>query len=135
MESTERAISSADRLVVPLKSMCSMKCVIPFCSGDSRREPVPTQTPTETERTCGMTSVITRTPLERVVNSISRTLVAEAGKVDKRKEYLFILYHFQGISATRRGCLTESGNSGSRLGLHGGADPGSAADALLGLGE
>src|SRR5882672_10138280 len=100
MESTERAISSAERLVVPLKSMCSMKCVIPFCSGDSRREPVPTQTPTETERTCGMTSLITRTPLEREVNSISRTLVAEAGKMDKRKEYLLILYHFQGISAT-----------------------------------
>src|SRR5258707_6790052 len=99
MESTERAISSAERLVVPLKSMCSMKWVIPFCSGDSRREPVPTQTPTETERTCGMTSLITRTPLEREVNSISRTLVAEAGKVDKRKEDLLILYQFPVICA------------------------------------
>ena len=62
MESTERAISSAERLVVPLKSMCSMKCEMPFCSGVSRREPVPIQMPTETERTCGMASVITRTP-------------------------------------------------------------------------
>ena len=111
MESTERAISSADRLVVPLKSMCSMKCVMPFCSGDSRREPVPTQTPTETERTCGMTSVITLTPFERDVNSISRTLVAEAGKVGKRKEYLFILYHFQGISATGRGAANPGTHS------------------------
>src|SRR5213083_711618 len=91
MESTERAISSADRLVVPLKSMCSIKCVMPFCSGDSRREPVPTHTPTETERTWGMTSVITRTPLDRDVSSISRTVVAEAGRVDKaeRLPYLF----------------------------------------------
>src|SRR6266849_11029371 len=102
MESTDLAISSAERLVVPLNSMCSMKCVIPFCSGDSRREPVPTHTPTETERTCGITSVITRTPLGRRVNSISRTVVAEADRVDKRKEYLFILYHFQEISATRQ---------------------------------
>src|SRR6266566_2821564 len=100
MESTERAISSADRLVVPLKSMCSMKCVIPFCSGNSRREPVPTHTPTETERTCGMTSVMTRTPFERGVNSMSRTVVAEAVRVDKRKEFLLILYHFRGIFAT-----------------------------------
>jgi hypothetical protein len=35
MESTERAMSSAERLVVPLKSMCSMKCEMPFCSGVS----------------------------------------------------------------------------------------------------
>ena len=33
MESTERAISSAERLVVPLKTMCSMKWEMPFCSG------------------------------------------------------------------------------------------------------
>ena len=30
MESTERAMSLAERLVVPLKSMCSMKCEMPF---------------------------------------------------------------------------------------------------------
>src|ERR1041385_6737314 len=100
MESTERAISSAERLVVPLKSMCSIKCVIPFCSGDSRREPVPTHTPTETDRTCGMTSVMTRTPFERVVSSISRTVVAEAVRVDKRKGFLLYYLHFQGFSLT-----------------------------------
>ncbi len=67
-----RAMSSAERLVVPLNSMCSMKWEMPFCSGVSRREPEPIQMPTETERTCGMASVITRTPLASVVISISR---------------------------------------------------------------
>src|SRR5471030_1685217 len=69
--STERAMSSAERVVVPLNSMCSMKCVMPFCSGVSRREPAPTQMPTETERTCCMASEITRTPFESVVISMS----------------------------------------------------------------
>ena len=41
--------------------------------GVSRREPVPIQMPTDTERTCGMVSVITRTPLASVVISMSRT--------------------------------------------------------------
>jgi hypothetical protein len=59
--------------VVPLNSMCSMKCEMPFCSVDSRREPVEIQTPTETERTCGMASVIMRRPLASVVISMSLT--------------------------------------------------------------
>ena len=59
-------MSSADRLVVPLNSMCSIKCEMPFCSGVSRREPEPTQMPTLTLRTCGIASVITRTPLASV---------------------------------------------------------------------
>src|ERR1017187_8171376 len=72
MESTERAMSSAEREVVPLNSMCSMKWEIPVCRGVSRREPVAIHTPTETERTCDMASVITRTPLASVVISMSR---------------------------------------------------------------
>ena len=76
IESTERAMSSADRLVVPLKSMCSMKCEMPFCSAFSRREPEPIQIPTDTERTCGIVSVITRTPLASVVISMSRVGLA-----------------------------------------------------------
>ena len=72
MESTERAMSSAERWVVPLKSMCSMKCEMPFCSGVSWRDPESIHTPTETERTWGMVSVITRTPFESVVISMSR---------------------------------------------------------------
>ena len=66
-------MSSALRLAVPLNSMCSMKCEMPFCSGDSVREPALIHTPTETDRTCGIASVITRTPLASVVISISRT--------------------------------------------------------------
>src|ERR1035437_7147770 len=83
--STLRAMSSADRLVVPLNSMCSMKCEMPFCSVVSRREPEPIQTPTDTLRTCGMTSVITRTPLPSVLISMSRKglvgdVIAKEGK-------------------------------------------------------
>src|SRR5262249_13446048 len=72
MESTERAISSAVRFLVPLNTMCSMKWEIPVSSGDSSREPVPIHRPTETLRTWGMRSVITRTTLGRVWRSISR---------------------------------------------------------------
>ena len=63
MESTERAISSAERFLVPLKSMCSMKCEMPFSAEVSRREPVRIQTPRETDRTWLISSLITRTPL------------------------------------------------------------------------
>ena len=73
IESTDRAMSSAERLAVPLNSMCSMKCEMPFCSGVSRREPLATQTPTDTERTCGMASVMTLIPFGRVVVRISRS--------------------------------------------------------------
>ena len=66
-------MSSAERRVVPLNSMCSMKCEMPFCSTVSRREPLPIQMPTETDRTCGMASVITRTPFAKAVISMSRT--------------------------------------------------------------
>jgi len=47
-ESIDCAISSAVRRSVPLNTMCSMKCAIPLLSGDSPREPVPTQMPTDT---------------------------------------------------------------------------------------
>src|SRR5438445_11540076 len=50
-ESISRAIASAERRSVPLKTMCSMKWARPFSSGTSRREPLRTQTPTESERT------------------------------------------------------------------------------------
>ena len=79
IESTERAISSADRLAVPLKSMCSMKCEMPFCSAVSRREPLETHTPTDTDRTCGMVSVMTLIPFGRVVVRISRSIPKLAG--------------------------------------------------------
>ena len=72
MESTERAMSSAVRVSVPLKNRCSMKWQSPFSSGPSQREPVPIQIPTETERTWGMASVTIRTPLARTVVWISR---------------------------------------------------------------
>src|SRR5262249_24299783 len=71
-ESTAPAISSALRRSVPLKTMCSMKCEMPFRSEGSRREPVRIQMPTETERTCGIRSVMTTRPLGRTSLSMSR---------------------------------------------------------------
>src|SRR5512147_2138230 len=60
------AMSLADRLPVPLKNMCSMKCDIPPISGASCREPTFTHTPMDTERDFGRVSDTTRIPLERV---------------------------------------------------------------------
>jgi hypothetical protein len=55
----EAAISAADRCRVPLKSACSMKCMIPFLAGVSWRDPVLRKAPKLTDRTCGTRSVIT----------------------------------------------------------------------------
>src|ERR1019366_5248779 len=89
--STLRAMSSADRLVVPLKSMCSMKCEMPFCPVDSRREPEPIQMPTDTLRTCGMISVITRTPLPSVLISMSRKALGGDVMVAQRQEPILVV--------------------------------------------
>ncbi|MNT83285.1 hypothetical protein D3C72_2231280 [compost metagenome] len=48
---------------VPLKSMCSMKWEMPLFSAVSFLEPVSTQNPTEAERTWGISSSKTLTPL------------------------------------------------------------------------
>ena len=47
---------------VPLNTMCSMKCEMPLSSAGSRREPLRSQMPTETEWTCSIGSVITTSP-------------------------------------------------------------------------
>ncbi len=90
IESIERAIASAERLVVPLNSMCSMKCEMPLRSAISRREPVHTQMPTETDRTCGMRSLMTRSPFESVVISISRTGFAEVDISERSCSTFFV---------------------------------------------
>ena len=64
-ESMARAIVSAERVAVPLKTRCSMRWEIPPRSSGSTREPVSTHTPTATERTCGIDSVTRRMPLGR----------------------------------------------------------------------
>ncbi len=66
------AISSAVRFSVPLKTMCSMKCAMPLRSGDSPRDPVPSQIPTDTERTCGIFSVTIISPFGSTAFSMSR---------------------------------------------------------------
>src|ERR1700735_4647850 len=61
--STSRAMSSAVRRLVPWKTMCSMKCEMPFRSAGSRRDPDRSHIPTDTEWTCSIGSVITTRPL------------------------------------------------------------------------
>ena len=51
-----------------------MKCEIPFSGPCSIREPLPIQTPKETDRTYGIASVTIRIPLGNVARSISRTV-------------------------------------------------------------
>src|ERR1700750_2315232 len=60
-------MSTALRVGVDLNSRCSRKCAAPATLGPSSREPTPTQTPTDAERTDGMNSVTTRRPPGRVV--------------------------------------------------------------------
>jgi|GEM_PF-4177673 len=81
MASTSRANWLAERVVVPLKTMCSMKWEMPLTSGDSSREPQSIQTPMATERRWGMDSVRTSRPLGRVVVRMSRRCGAEGARV------------------------------------------------------
>ena len=71
MESTSRAICSALRFFVPLNTMCSTKWLMPLLSNSSWREPDLTQMPTETERTCGISSVKIVSPLGSTSRRIS----------------------------------------------------------------
>src|SRR6476469_522529 len=60
--SSSTEMSSAERDGVPLKSRCSRKCEAPERDGDSSRDPTPTHTPMEADRTPGNASVTTRSP-------------------------------------------------------------------------
>ncbi len=57
----------AVRVGVDLNSRCSRKCAAPATVAPSSRDPTPTQTPTEAERTAGRYSVTTRSPPGSVV--------------------------------------------------------------------
>src|SRR5699024_1525445 len=61
--------SAAVRLGVALNRRCSKKCAAPATVVPSSREPTPTHTPTEADRTPGRCSVTTRNPL-RVLRRI-----------------------------------------------------------------
>src|SRR2546426_4384078 len=60
------AMSWAVRVSVPLNRRCSMKWEMPFCSGVSWREPRFIQTPTATERSVRIGSVIRTRPFPKV---------------------------------------------------------------------
>ena len=90
IESTERAISSADRVVGALEHHVLDEVRDAVLLGPLLRDPVPTQTPTETDRTWGITSVITETPLsEAFLLNITGFGLAKAGTLlayHKRRE-------------------------------------------------
>src|SRR3954453_7497264 len=69
--SSSTEMSSAERDGVPLKSRCSKKCEAPEREGDSSRDPTPTHTPMEADRTPGSASVTTRNPPGRTVRRTS----------------------------------------------------------------
>src|SRR5438445_10745066 len=60
-------MSTAVRVGVDLNSRCSRKCAAPATVAPSSRDPTPTHTPTEAERTPGRYSVTTRKPPGSVV--------------------------------------------------------------------
>src|SRR6266852_1065841 len=62
-----RAMLSALRMAVPLNTRCSIRWDIPSRPSGSWRDPVSTQTPTATDRTWGIRSVMTRIPLGRTL--------------------------------------------------------------------
>ena len=66
-ESIVRAMASALRVAVPLKTRCSIRWEMPPRGSGSWREPVSTHTPTATERTCGIRSVRMRMPFGRTL--------------------------------------------------------------------
>src|SRR5579863_6795779 len=74
MESISRAMCSAERERVPLKSMCSTKWEMPLVSAGSHREPDLIHTPIATERRCSMRSVRTISPLGNTVRRRLRSL-------------------------------------------------------------
>ena len=61
------AMSNAERLSVPLKTQCSIKCEMPFSSFGSFREPMRKKNPSVADRTSGIRSVRTTMPLSRRV--------------------------------------------------------------------
>src|SRR5208283_4631311 len=104
-ESISRAIPSAERRSVPLNTICSRKWAIPFSVAFSRREPLFTQMPTETERTCGIVSVMTIKPLGKTCRRISllvatiETIVAQ-GRAGDESLYNPLCYSYLERSGT-----------------------------------
>src|SRR5262245_7640261 len=74
------AICAAERVVVPLNTRCSIRWEMPPRSSGSTREPVSTQMPTATERTCGIASVTMRMPFgSRSLRQVTRGTRSRSG--------------------------------------------------------
>src|SRR5690348_15914525 len=73
-------MSTAVRPGVALNSRCSRKCAAPGTVAPSSRDPTPTQTPTDAERTAGRYSVTTRRPPGSVVRRTARAAPGSAAR-------------------------------------------------------
>src|SRR5205809_3622515 len=92
-ESIVRAMASAVRVWVPLKTRCSMRWDMPARPSGSCRQPVSTHTPTATDRTCSIRSVTTRMPLGGTLFRYpSRTGTAFAGARRIRRLWVLELF-------------------------------------------
>ena len=86
---------SAERCLVPLKTMCSMKWERPFLCGSSSREPVLIQMPIEIDRICFISSEMTVSPLGNTCRRILRsssTIKIRAQPSRMRLEQRFSLF-------------------------------------------
>src|SRR2546425_1197771 len=97
-----RAMSWALRVSVPLNRRCSMKWEMPFCSGVSWREPRFIQTPTATERSVRIGSVIRTRPLPNVSFRISPTSPMVALLLARDLDVLAVLPGVHGGLVPRR---------------------------------
>ena len=98
-ESMARAISSAERVAVPLKTRCSIRWEMPPRSSGSTREPVSTQMPTATERTCGIASVTSRMPFGQHALAVA---LRHYGAPRARGDLELLLLGERGLIAQRR---------------------------------
>jgi hypothetical protein len=60
--------------------MCSTKCATPLSASDSCRDPRVSQTPTVTDRTCGMHSVTNRSPESNRSETTMADFLEETGR-------------------------------------------------------
>src|SRR5215469_1239576 len=117
MESTWRAISSAVRCLVPLKTMCSIKWEMPFHCRSSSRDPVLIHTPIETERMCCISSVMMASPLgstSRRMLRTSSTMILLSRSAENQEPECFSVLHSP-TRARQPGTLTIQNQVDRRL--------------------
>src|SRR4029079_11721564 len=101
-------MSYADRVVVPLKSMCSTKWAMPPRSAVSCREPRVSHTPMLTERTCVIRSVRIRSPLSRTSLTMGVLDKMKPGKSYATIEGSRTLRNDEHVTSVNRGTVSTA---------------------------